>query len=216
MRGDTIIVEEHHRRAAAEIAPQILQDIEKKPGKYTLTVAGESGSGKSETATAIADWLAEKGVECVILQQDDYFVYPPKTNDLTRRKDIGWVGTGEVRLDVLDAHLQAFKDGEQMITKPLVLYEEDTITEEEMEIGNARVAIAEGTYTTALEKADTHVFIDRSFEQTRAHRVKRNRDASELDDFTEGVLRIEHDIISSHKPRARFVINNDYSVSIVD
>ena len=215
MRGDTIIVEEHHRRAAAEIAPKILSDIEKSTGKYTLTVAGESGSGKSETATAIADWLAEKGVECVILQQDDYFVYPPKTNDLTRRKDIGWVGTGEVRLDLLDEHLQAFRDGQATVTKPLVLYEEDTITEEEMEIGSARVAIAEGTYTTALENADTHVFIDRSFEQTRAHREKRNRDASELDEFTEGVLRIERDIISSHKPRARFVINNDYSVSTV-
>ncbi len=47
MRGDTIIVEEHHRRAAAEIVPALLPRIRKSGEKYTISVAGESGSGKS-------------------------------------------------------------------------------------------------------------------------------------------------------------------------
>jgi len=213
MRGDTIIVEAHHRKAAENIVPRILPEIESSAGKYTITVAGESGSGKSETATAIAELLEKNGVDCVIFQQDDYFVYPPKTNDSTRRKDIGWVGTQEVRLDLLDEHLQAFLDDAENVEKPLVLYEEDTIVSENMAIAQARVAIAEGTYTTALENVDTRVFIDRSFEQTRAHREKRNRDASELDEFTSGVLKIEHDIISSHKTRAKIIINADYTVN---
>ncbi len=213
MRGDTIIVEAHHRKAAEAIVPLILPQIEASQGKYTISVAGESGSGKSETATAIAEVLAEQGVSSAIFQQDDYFVHPPKTNDQTRRKDIAWVGPQEVRIDLLDEHLQAFKDGAESVNKPLVIYETDSITDEDMAIGNARVAIAEGTYTTLLDRVNTRIFIDRDFAQTRAHREKRKRDESELDPFIDDVLVIEHDIISSHKSRADIVINTDYSVT---
>ena len=77
----------------------------------------------------------------------------------------------------------------------------------------ARVLITEGTYTILLDNVDTHVFIDRTFEQTRAHREKRSRDAAELDPFIDRVLAIEHDIISSHKSRAEIVISPDYEAS---
>jgi len=215
MRGDSIIVEEHHRRAAEKIVPALLPMISARGGKYALTVAGESGSGKSETAVAIADGLLEQGIESVILQQDDYFVYPPKSNDRHRRQDIAWVGPGEVHLDILDAHLRAFLDGKPGIDKPLVDYETDSIGEEAMSFGNAQVVIAEGTYTSLLDNADMHVFIDRTFEQTRAHREKRARAAAELDPFIDRVLKIEHEIISAHRDRAGIVINPDYSVAVV-
>jgi len=216
MRGDTIIVEEHHRRAAAEILPKLLAQIGAKEGKYTITVAGESGSGKSETATAIAEALAPEGITSVILQQDDYFVHPPKSNDRTRRADIGWVGPQEVKLELLDSHLKAFREDAEAIDKPLVDYETDTIGEERLALADAQVAIAEGTYTTLLDNADAHIFIARDFEQTRAHREKRKRDAAELDPFIDDVLKIEHDIISAHRGRAQIVINADYSVTIID
>ncbi len=211
MRGDTIIVEAHHRKAATAIVSLILPEIEASPGRHTISVAGESGSGKSETATAIVEALAEHGISSAIFQQDDYFVYPPKTNDHTRRKDIGWVGPREVRLDLLDGHLEAFLADAKSIEKPLVIYETDTITSEEMSVGNVRVAIAEGTYTSLLEEVGTRIFIDRDFSETRAHREKRKRDKSELDPFIDRVLIIEHEIISSHKSRADIVINADYS-----
>lgn len=213
MRGDTIIVEEHHRRAAAEITPRLAEQIKAAPGKYTITVAGESGSGKSETATAIAEALAADGIECVILQQDDYFVYPPKSNDAERRKNISWVGPQEVRVDLLSEHMKAFLDGGSGVDKPLVDYATDSIGEEHLAFGSARVAIAEGTYTSLIDHIDTRVFIARDFEQTRAHREKRKRDAAELDPFIDQVLEIEHEIISSHRARADIVINADYSVS---
>ncbi len=213
MRGDTIIIEAHHRKAAKAIIPLILPEIEASPGRYTISVAGESGSGKSETATAIAEALAEHGISSAIFQQDDYFVYPPKTNDSTRRKDIGWVGPQEVRLDLLDGHLQAFLADAESIEKPLVVYETDTITSEEIAVKNVRVAIAEGTYTSLLDKVGTRIFIDRDFSETRAHREKRKRDKSELDPFIDEVLIIEHDTISLHKSRADIVINADYSVT---
>jgi uridine kinase len=216
MRGDTIIVEEHHRRAAAEIVPALLSRIRESGGKYIISVAGESGSGKSETATAIADALAQEGIDSVIFQQDDYFVYPPKSNDRARRDDIAWVGPQEVRLDLLDEHLNAFRDGAPSIGKPLVVYETDSINAEDMPTAEARVAIAEGTYTSLLVNVDTRVFIARDYEETRAHREKRKRDAAELDPFIDEVLKIEHAIISEHRARADIVINADYSVTAQD
>jgi uridine kinase len=176
-------------------------------------VAGESGSGKSETATAIADALAAKGIDSVIFQQDDYFVHPPKSNDRARRDDITWVGPQEVRLDLLDEHLNAFRDGAASIDKPLVVYENDSITAEDMPTADARVAIAEGTYTSLLENVDSRVFIARDYEETRAHREKRKRAAAELDPFIDEVLKIEHAIISEHRARADIVISADYSVT---
>ena len=215
MRGDTIIVEEHHRRAAAEIVPALLPKIDGSVGKYTLSVAGESGSGKSETATAIAEALEKEGIASVILQQDDYFVYPPKSNDRARRRDIAWVGPQEVRLDLLDTHLRAFHDNADSIDKPLVDYETDSIGAEWIVVADARVAIAEGTYTSLLDNVDIRIFIARDYEETRAHREKRKRDAAELDPFIDDVLKIEHGIISLHRARADIVINADYSVTAV-
>jgi uridine kinase len=216
MQGDTIIIEPHHRKAAEAIANILLPVIRGTDKPYTISVAGESGSGKSETAAAIAEVLERSGIHCIVLQQDDYFVYPPKSNDRARREDINWVGPQEVKLELMDENLSAFKQGEKQLHKPLVIYKEDKVIDESMPTDNARVAIAEGTYTTLLDNIDTHVFIDRNYDDTRAHREKRKRDESELDPFIDKVLKIEHDVISKNRERANIIINKDYSVIAVD
>ena len=213
MKGDIIIVEEHHRRAAAAIVPQLIDDIATAAGRYTITVAGESGSGKSETATAIAEALGEHGHTAAILQQDDYFVHPPRTNDRTRRANLCWVGPTEVRLDLLDQHLAAAREGASGVTKPLVIYDDDQITEEAMDYGDARVVIAEGTYTSLLSNVDRRVFIARNRLDTMEHRQKRARE--DFDPFIEKVLEIEHEIISQHRNRADVLITKDYEVGFI-
>lgn len=210
MRGDIIIVEDHHRAAAAAIVGRIAPVVAAKPGRFTITVAGESGSGKSETAQAIADAFAERSVASAIYQQDDYFVHPPRTNDQTRRHDISWVGAGEVHLDLLDSHLQAALDGDDEVEKPLVIYEEDRIDSEIMDLRDAKVVIAEGTYTSLLQNVDVRVFIARNRLDTMEHRMKRGRE--DFDPFLEEVLTIEHDIISQHRDLADVVITRDYDV----
>lgn len=214
MKGDSVVVEAHHRKAASGIVPLLLPVLEGSDARHTVSIAGQSGSGKSETAVALSDAFGAQGIPCVILQQDDYFVHPPKTNDLTRRKDIDWVGPQEVRLDLMDAHVGAFLAGETQVEKPLVDYASDSIGNETLSFGPAQVLIAEGTYTTRLENCRTHVFIDRTYRETRKHREKRMRDASELDPFIDRVLEIEHGIISSHKPRADIIIESDYDVTV--
>lgn len=211
MRGDIIIVEDHHRAAAAAIVERLAPAVAAKSGRFTITVAGESGSGKSETAQAIADAFAERSVGSAIYQQDDYFVHPPLTNDQNRRHDMSWVGSGEVRLDLLDAHLQAALDGADQVEKPLVIYEEDRIDSEVMDLRGAKVVIAEGTYTSLLQNVDARVFIARNRLDTMEHRMKRGRE--DFDPFIEQVLTIEHDIISGHRELADVVITRDYDVA---
>jgi len=170
MIGDKLIIKEKHRRAANQVADRTLPQIRSAARIYTISVAGESGSGKSETSQAVADALNERGFKTLVVQQDDYFVHPPKTNDRTRRKDIGWVGMQEVRLDLLDKHLGQARSGASRIVKPLVMYEEDRITEEVLSLEGVDVVVAEGTYTTALENVDTRIFIDLTYLEPARHR----------------------------------------------
>lgn len=215
MKGDSVIIEAHHRAAAAGIIAVLLPSIEESDERFTISVAGQSGSGKTETATAMAMALEPHGIKCVIFHQDDYFVHPPRTNDATRRAGIDWVGTGEVHLDLMDKHLAAFIDGAGSIKKPLVDYEENVILSEILDTASARVALADGTYTTLLQNVNYRVFIDRDYHVTRAHREKRKRDESELDPFIDRVLEIEHRIISAHRENADIIVNRDYSVTVV-
>ena len=215
MKGDSVIIEAHHEAAASDNVPVILPVLEQSGNRYTISVAGQSGSGKTETATAIAQALEPFEIESVIFHQDDYFVHPPKTNDATRRADINWVGIGEVHLDLMDEHLDAFLKGAGKLEKPLVDYEKDTILEEIIDTGRARVALADGTYTTLLRNVNCRIFIDRDYLSTRAHREKRKRDESELDPFIDRVLEIEHRIISAHIKHADIIVNKDYSITVV-
>ncbi len=211
MRGDVLIIQEWHLSAGRKAAEMIIPGIRAKEGKFAVTVAGESGSGKSEIAEVISMALAEQDIRSIILQQDDYFVYPPKTNENVRRRDPGWVGMGEVKLDLLDRNIADIKAGMSEIPKPLVIFEEDRITEETISIdASLKVIIAEGTFTTTLKNADKHVFIDLTYVDTRKARLQRARE--EQDDFLENVLRIEHDIISAQKSLAHILINSNYEV----
>lgn len=212
MRGDIIIVEDHHRRAAETIVAAFADRVRGAGRTFTVTVAGESGCGKSETGKALQEAFEAAGLPAVVLQQDDYFVLPPKSNDRHRREDISWVGMGEVQLDLLNEHLRAARKGAPSITKPLVVYEEDRIEEEVLSLEGVKVVIAEGTYTTTLNEADIHVFIDRDYHATLPARKRRAREA--FDPFIEEVLEIEHRIIAPQKELAEVVISTDYAVSL--
>jgi uridine kinase len=122
------------------------------------------------------------------------------------------VGPREVRFDALERSLGEILDGRDEVEKPLVLYGEDRVTTETVDLRGVKVAIAEGTYTTLLRNVNTRIFIARTREDTRAHREKRVRHESELDEFVDRVLEIEHGIISKHMADADIVITRDYDV----
>jgi uridine kinase len=214
MQGDIILVGEEHERAAGLIIDRLIDEIRATDRRYTITVAGESGSGKSETGQALKEALESHGVGAVVLQQDDYYVLPPRFNDAARRANFAWVGTSEVRIDLLDEHLKAAREGADEITKPLVIYDDNRIDEETISLDGIDVVIAEGVYTSLCENVDRRVFIARNRLETMEHRMKRGRE--EFDPFIEDVLREEHAIISQHRSRADVIITRDYDVEFVN
>jgi uridine kinase len=217
MKGDKLVLLDYHRRAASEIVSHIIQDIRKKKTRYIITVAGESGSGKSETGKAIADELDEYGITSVLLGQDDYFVLPPKSNDLKRREDPEWLGPHvEVKLDTLEQNLVNAIQGKNKIIKPLVDYDSNTIEDETISLDGIKVLIAEGTYTSLLKHVDTRIFICRNWLGTLELRQKRMRGNEVGDPFIEQILSIEHKIIAGHKQLADILITNDFDVIFVE
>jgi len=217
MKGDKLVLLDYHKRAASEIVSHIIQGIRKKKTRYIITVAGESGSGKSETGKAIADELDIYSIKSVLLGQDDYFVLPPKSNDLKRREDPEWLGPHvEVKLDVLEQNLVDAIHGKKEISKPLVDYGSNTIEDETINLDGIKVLIAEGTYTSLLKHVDTRIFICRNWLDTLELRQKRMRGNEVGDPFIEQVLSIEHKIIAGHKQLADILITKDFGVIFVE
>ncbi|MGH4052602.1 MAG: hypothetical protein ACREVX_14940 [Clostridium sp.] len=216
MKGDIIVLEEHHTKAASIIVPEIIEKIKNKATRYNITVSGESGSGKSETGKAIVDELKKYGIESVLLGQDDYFYLPPKSNDEKRRQDPEWLGPHkEVNFNVLENNLKDAISGKTEITKPLIDYNANTVEEQVISLEGIKVVIAEGTYTSLLKNVDTKVFIARSRLDTLEHRKKRNRGNEVNDSFIENILETEHKIIAGHIQLADFIITKEYDVIIV-
>jgi uridine kinase len=217
MKGDILVLQEHHKRAASQIVPMILDSITQKNTVYTITVAGESGSGKSETSLAISNELEKHGIKTIILGQDDYFILPPKLNGIKRRKDPDWLGPHiEVRLDLLERNLKDAIKGKTEIIKPLVDYDANTIEMQTINLDDVKVVIAEGTYTSLLKHVDSRIFITRNWQSTLADRKKRNRGNEVGDPFIEQILATEHKIIAGHRQLADFVIDDEYRVINVE
>ena len=212
MIGDKIVPEEHHTGAAKALHALLTGRGMANP--CVITIAGESGAGKSEIAHELARFLEADGLRVFVFGQDDYFHLPPKTNERARREDITHVGMGEVNLSLMDEQVGIARgQSTSELVKPLVVFDEDRISEEKINPRDYDVFIAEGTYVTSLDNANYRVFIDRDYHATLAHRKKRARDT--IDAFINEVLEIEHAIISKHKSRADYVVEDDYSVTDV-
>ncbi len=205
MIGDKLVITAYHRAGAAKVM-DLIRDRLAAGERLIVTVAGESGSGKSEIAHCLAELAENDGKKPFIFAQDDYFKLPPRSNHNRRLEGIDWVGPSEVKLPLLDQHTAALKSGlEEPLKKPLVYFEEDRIGTETVQPETFDLVIAEGTYTSLLDNADVRAFIDRTFHQTRKNRLKRARDPDSA--FIEQVLEIEHRIISKHKDRAEVIID---------
>jgi len=210
VRGDVLLVRDEHRTAAHHLLPLVREKHLWTGGRLALALGGESGAGKSELAVALAGLLEADGTPVVVLQQDDYFVYPPETNAAMRRRDLAHVGPQEVRLDLLDSHIRAFLGGAEELSKPLVIYQEDRIIQESLDLKGTKVLIAEGTYTVSLSSPQMRVHIERTCHDTKQSRARRGREAQ--DDHLEQVLAIEHEVISCLAARASVIVTRDWRV----
>lgn len=175
-----------------------------------IGIAGESGSGKTVAATALAAALAAAGLPAAVLHQDDYFVRPPRTNHRHRERDLGAVGPHEVDLARLGADVAAFRAGRDGVRVPQVDYPNDRFVERTVDFGPLAALVVEGTYVLMLDGLDARVFCEATHVETRERRRLRNRDIDAP--FVERVLDIEHALIAPQAARADVLIAPDYAV----
>jgi uridine kinase len=204
MIGDKLLAGEYYRWTAGKIFEHIKDKVSLQE-HFILSIGGESGSGKTETASELIKILEDHGCKAYSFQLSDYFHEPPATNRERRMKDIHHVGLNEVQLDLLDDHLRMIKRGEaSALEKPVVIFDQNEITTEVIDFTPYKVVIVEGTYASALRYVDYRVFMSRDFEDTRAARQERGRDKQ--DDFLERVLAREHGIVSAHMALCDLII----------
>ncbi|UKB77890.1 uridine kinase [Chryseobacterium sp. MEBOG07] len=209
MIGDVINLELKHLDTAENIY-KIIKETFDHTQKWAIGICGESGSGKSITAFALKNILEKNGIKSLVIQMDDYFKLPPKSNHENRQKSLDNVGIHEVHLDRIQENIEQFKEGKSFISKPLVHYVDNVVNDEIVGVCDIQVLIVEGTYILNIDDFDFSIFIDRDYKDTYENRMKRNRD--EQSDFVEKVLDIEHHIILQFKQKANMILDKNYQI----
>lgn len=180
-----------------------------RAARPVVAIAGESGSGKSITATALAEVLRASGRRVAVLHQDDYFVRPPRANHEHRCVDLGSVGPPEVNLALIAAHVAAFRAG-RVVTGPRVDYASDSFRTHELPFADADALVVEGTYVLQLADSDIRIFLEATHRDTAERRRLRNRDVDAP--IVDQVLAIEHALIAPQAERAHVVIDASFAI----
>jgi len=178
--------------------------------RLVIGVAGESGSGKTTTAAALALGLTTHGIPAALVSQDNYFVRPPRTNHAHRVADLSSVGPHEVQLELMAEHIAAFRSGAEAITAPLVNYPANRFDEQRLELHHLRVLVVEGTYALHLTGLDVRIFLEATHAETHERRMARNRDAWEP--IMDTILAIEHTYIAPQGHHADWLIDAAFRV----
>lgn len=173
-------------------------------------IAGESGSGKSITATCLARELDGAGRRARVIHQDDYFRLPPRSNHEHRLLDLAHVGPHEVNLELLRTHIADFRAKRDNISVPLVDYPGNRFVTERCDFGQVDVLLVEGTYVLQLPDLDLRIFLEATHHDTSERRRARNRDIDAP--IIDRILDIEHAIIARQSVQADILIDRDFAI----
>lgn len=199
------------------LTKQLVEQLKKQnqfsKEKFVICIAGESGSGKSVTAKCLQIELEKLNVHSIIIHQDSYYKLPPKENHNKRKNDISWVGVNELRIELMQQHIDLFKAKEQVIDIPMVNYKSNEFISNSTILKGKSVLIVEGVYSFFLKGIDYKIFMSRTFKDTLEKRKARSRE--EYDSFVERVLEIEHRIVSKQKHLANSIISKDYNIEMI-
>ena len=181
-----------------------------RENRTAIEIAGESGSGKSTTAHDLVNELEAIGIGAELLNQDNYFIRPPRTNHEYRVGDLTSVGPHEVNLELLQSHVDAFLRDDANVEGPLVDYPANRFVTQTVDFSSARLLVVEGTYVFRLRGIALRLFLEATHLDTRERRRVRNRDIDAP--IIDRILAIEHEIIARDGTRADIVVDRDFAI----
>ncbi len=178
--------------------------------RRVVGVAGESGSGKSMTADGLARACNDAGLRTLVLNQDNYFFLPPRTNHEHRIESLDNVGVHEVDLALIASHIAAFRARASDVVAPLVDYPGNRFMTQTFNFAEFELLIVEGTYVLQLDDLDVRIFLEATHEDTQERRRIRNRDIDAP--IIAQLLMIEHEIIARQAAVADVLIDSDFQL----
>lgn len=204
-----------HHESSERLAQRLLSLLSVRWESHALQrrvigVAGESGSGKSVTAEQLARACNGVGLQTMVLNQDNYFFLPPRTNHEHRIESLDNVGPHEVNMALIATHIAAFRARENDVVAPLVDYPGNRFVTQTLDFANTDLLIVEGTYVLQLADLDVRIFLEATHEDTEERRRARNRDIDAP--IVAQVLAIEHEIIARQSSGADIVVGADFDV----
>ena len=211
MLEDVLLINEKHQKAAAQIVELILA---KKKEKMIVAISGESGSGKSELAHAVAKLLNKKhDIVAKTLHTDNFYNTLPKKRRAWREQEgiENVVGYSEYLWDEIKQVIKEFKKGRKSFM-PCV----DLITEQVDVLGTnfkkVDMLVMDGLYAIKTKKADLRFYINLTYQETKSKHVKDTRGKEVMDEGRWATLEQEHKVVTSLKPRADYLITADFDV----
>jgi uridine kinase len=210
MLGDILLITDKHRAAAGKIADHILKN---RKQRMIIAISGESGSGKTELAHAVAKLMRREGIFAKLLHTDNYY----KTHPLERRE---WrtkhgienvVGYSEYQWDAIYKNLSDFRHGRksEMPCVDLVTEQVDRLTTNFSEVD---MLIVDGLYAIKTESADLRIFIELTYLETKEKHTKDARGKEVMDETRWATLGQEHKMVQALRPLADLLVTKDFEV----
>lgn len=208
MLGDVLLITEKHLIAAEGIIKEILA---KKTDKFIIGISGESGSGKSELAHAVAKGLRKHGIIAKPLHIDNYYRILPleRTQWRTENGIEKVVGYSEYDWDTIYRNINEFKQGVSS-TGPCVDLVTEQVDQLTTDYKNVDMLIIDGLYAIKTEGVDLSVFIELTYHETKKAQVVRGKEPQ--NEYRARVLEQEHKMVQSLRPKADLLINMEYQL----
>jgi uridine kinase len=207
MLGDVLLIEDKHKKTAEELKKVVL---EQKNERLIVAISGESGSGKSELAHSLARALKAEGYRAKPLHIDNYYkTHPLERNEWRKNHGVESIGYTEYDWDTIYKNIESFKKKEKA-QMPCIDIVTDQVDQLITDFSEVDMLIIDGLYAIKTENTDINVFIDLTYQETKKAQLRRGKE--EVNDFRMQVLEREHQVVTSLKPRANYIVNKQYAL----
>ena len=212
MLGDVLLINDLHKKAAADLFIRVTSDLnEKKNGyRYIVAISGESGAGKSELSHSLALLLKNEGKRVKVLHTDNYYKVAPKQRKEWRQKyGVNKVGSSEYDWKLLNRNIREFKEGREAMT-PCIDIISQQVDKLITNFADVDILVVDGLYAIKSKFVDLKVFIDLTYHETKMEQAIRGKEV--MNGFRSQVLEMEHRNLVALKPLAHLIINKNYEV----
>jgi uridine kinase len=212
MLGDILLIQETHKKAAAEIKRVMMKDFASKPEghKYIVAIAGESGSGKSELSHSLAKLLKPEQIRVKILHTDNYYIIPPLLrNEWRKNQGLESIGINEYDWTLIHQNIREFKEDREAMM-PCIDIIPEQIDKLITDFKKIDLLVVDGLYAIKTDHVDLHVFIDLTYQEVKMTQIIRGKEP--MNEWRVQVLEREHQNVRSLRPLADLIVNKNYEV----